>query len=73
MITSRTNAVQGLLLYMVDSTNQFYVSLSMRDGALHLYAHPDNEVVTLDMKNNPTVFNDNKWHIVSVSIEQVEF
>ena len=66
----RTRATNGLLFYMVDDTNMFYVSLSMQDGALYLYAHPDNELITTDLQSQPTRFNDNKWHIVSVSIQE---
>ena len=38
--------MNGLLMYLVDSADMFYVSLSMQDGALYLYAHPDNELMT---------------------------
>ena len=64
----RTTAAHGLLFYMVDRTELFYVSLAMVDGALHLYAHPDNEVVTKDLQNRFTKYNDNQWHVVSVVI-----
>jgi laminin alpha 3/5 len=64
----RTGAANGLLFYMVDRTELFYVSLAMVDGALHLYAHPDNEVVTKDLQNRFTKYNDMQWHVVSVII-----
>ena len=65
----RTGTTQGLLMYMT-SSGMFYISLSMVEGALHLYAHPDNEIVTEDTKKIPIQFNDNNWHSVSVSIIQ---
>ena len=46
MSSFRTGAMNGLLMYLVDSADMFYVSLSMQDGALYLYAHPDNELMT---------------------------
>jgi hypothetical protein len=67
-MTSKLAHTQGLLLYMVDRTELFYVSLSMLDGALHLYAHPDNEVVTKDLAGRYNRYNDNTWHVVSVFI-----
>ena len=64
----RTGAMNGLLMYMVDTEDMFYVSLSMQDGVLHLFAHPTNEIMTTDLQNQPSRFNDNHWHVVSVSI-----
>ena len=29
----------------------YYISLSMLDGALHLYAHPDIQIVTRNPEN----------------------
>ena len=47
--------MNGLLMYLVDSADMFYVSLSMQDGALYLYAHPDNELMT-QVASTYTVF-----------------
>ena len=37
----RTSATEGVMAYLIDSTGFYYVSLTMKEGALHLYAHPD--------------------------------
>ncbi len=64
----KTAAADGMLLYMIDRTEFSYVSLSLADGALALYAQPDNELVTRDLANRPVRFDDNAWHSVTLEI-----
>lgn len=65
----RTAATQGLLMYMKDSTELFYISLSMLDGSLYLYAHPDIQIVTKSPQTQQFLqFNDNKWHMASITV-----
>ena len=63
----RTGESSGLMLYMKEITH--YVSISLSDGALHLYAFPylKMSVVNPETREN-VLFNDNKWHSVSVTI-----
>jgi len=71
----KTSAPQGLLFYMKDrDVNEFgdhfsYLSLSMLDGALYLYAFPDIRIVTKDPQTQQFVtFNDNNWHLASITV-----
>jgi hypothetical protein len=65
----RTTATHGLITYLSDTNRFYYISLSMLDGALHLYAHPDIQIVTRNPKNQEALqFNDNKWHTVSITV-----
>jgi len=67
----RTSATQGLLMYMKDNTELYYISLSMLDGALYLYAHPDIQIRTKNPQTQQFIqFNDNKWHMASVTVIQ---
>ena len=47
----RTTATQGLITYLREPLMGYYISLSMLDGALHLYAHPDIQIVTRNPEN----------------------
>ena len=47
----RTTATHGLIVYLEESQMGYYISLSMLDGALHLYAHPDIQIVTRNPEN----------------------
>ena len=47
----RTTATHGLIAYLEESQMGYYISLSMLDGALHLYAHPDIQIVTRNPEN----------------------
>ena len=65
----RTASTEGLLMYMKDSTELFYISLSMMDGSLYLYAHPDIQIVTKNPQTQQFLqFNDNKWHMASITV-----
>ena len=47
----RTSAPTGLIALLSQSgSNGFYLSLSILDGSLHLYASPDLELDTTDLK-----------------------
>ena len=47
----RTTATHGLITYLWNPIMGYYISLSMLDGALHLYAHPDIQIVTRNPEN----------------------
>ena len=47
----RTTATHGLITYLREPLMGYYISLSMLDGALHLYAHPDIQIVTRNPEN----------------------
>jgi len=65
----RTSATQGLLMYMRDTLDLYYISLSMFDGTLYLYAHPDIQIVTKNPQTQQNLqFNDNKWHMASITV-----
>merc|ERR550532_1793708 len=54
---------------MREITGNHYVSLSLSDGALHLYAFPYLKMSAINLETRENVlFNDNKWHSVSVTI-----
>jgi len=70
----RTTANHGLLMYMRDSNDFYYLSLSMEDGVLYLYAHPNIQIVTIKPKSKQEEsaqklqWNDNKWHTASITV-----
>ena len=67
----RTSAPNGLLFYMTSiEVNFYYVSVSMLNGSLYLYTYQNNQIVTQKEQgsNEKLIFNDNKWHTVSVRI-----
>ena len=47
----RTTATHGLITYLWNPIMGYFISLSMLDGALHLYAHPDIQIVTRNPEN----------------------
>jgi hypothetical protein len=44
------------------------MSLSLIRGVLQLNVFPRNEISTERVSDKPTLFNDNKWHTVTVII-----
>ena len=65
----RTTATHGLIAYLEESQMGYYISLSMLDGALHLYAHPDIQIVTRNPENQEVrnTFPENKNDIILFS------
>ena len=67
-LSFRTTASRGLVFYMRDIGNH-YVSLSLHDGALNLFAFPYIQIETKNPRTQELIkFNDNKWHSVSITI-----
>ncbi len=66
----KTGQKRGLLLYGIDSSEYYYVSLSLVDGALELRIFPDVEISSAAGEGviKAALFNDNEWHTVSLFI-----
>ena len=54
----RTTATHGLITYLWNPIMGYYISLSMLDGALHLYAHPDIQIVTRNPENQEVEYDN---------------
>ena len=64
----RTGQRRGVLVYALDTSGFYYVSLALRDGQLDLRVFPDYEIVTAV----DNTYNDNEWHTVTVTVTNTE-
>ena len=67
----KTSQSRALLLYMHDTPASFYyLSLSLMDGSLNLNVFPDHSLGLVKSGEKATLYNDSKWHSVSILIQQ---
>ena len=68
-LSFRTTSSDGLILYLREITGFHFMSLSMEDGVLYLYAFPDTKIVARNPETQEDIkVNDNKWHTVSITV-----
>ena len=68
-LSFRTTSSDGLILYLREITGFHFMSLSMEDGVLYLYAFPDTQIVSINPETKERIrLNDNKWHTVSITV-----
>jgi hypothetical protein len=68
----KTGGLRGMLFYLQDANEFYYISLSLvKGGAIELRVFPQYEINTSTGEGGKsTVYNDNKWHTVTVVITQ---
>ena len=67
----KTSQSRAMLLYMHDTPGSFYyVSLALVDGALNLNVFPEYSLGLVKDGEKATLYNDAKWHSVSILIQQ---